>query len=153
MSEQSRMTPPSEGRRERHPLTQEERDVREINALRARAESAERERDELQALCDKLSNLLKRTAIALRGPEPELEMWSWSDLPERITAQLTEAERAQQALQAALDAASRRHHQHYHTVYDEDSAEIRPIYEACNEDVCVADRALTGAPSEKESTK
>ena len=55
--------------------TQSER----LDALRA-------DKDELQALCDKLAGLLSRTAVALRGPEPPLTRWSWHDLPERAQA-------------------------------------------------------------------
>ena len=37
---------------------------------------------ELKALCDRLSGLLRRTAVALRGPEPPFVQWGWHDLPE-----------------------------------------------------------------------
>ncbi len=42
-----------------------------------REELADEER-----LREKLADLLKRTAIAMKGPEPPLIMWDWSDLPE-----------------------------------------------------------------------
>lgn len=48
---------------------------------------------ELDGLCDRLSALLKGVAIALNGPEPELTMWSWHDLPEKAQA-LADAIRA-----------------------------------------------------------
>jgi hypothetical protein len=38
--------------------------------------------EEETALREKLASLLKRTAIALKGPEPPLTWWDWSDLPE-----------------------------------------------------------------------
>ena len=38
--------------------------------------------EEHDALRERLSELLRNTAIALRGPEPELTRWSWHDLPE-----------------------------------------------------------------------
>ena len=41
---------------------------------------------ENEALRERLSALLRNTAIALRGPEPELTRWSWHDLPELATA-------------------------------------------------------------------
>ena len=44
-------------------------------------------RDELEALSDKLSDLLRRTAVTLKGPEPDLTAWDWSDLAERDQAQ------------------------------------------------------------------
>lgn len=52
-----------------------------------------RERDELradnaesEALREQLADLLHRTAIAVRGPEPELTRWSWHDVPDRVAA-------------------------------------------------------------------
>ena len=53
-------------------------------ALRAAIEKALADNEELQQLNDRLADILKRTAIALRGPEPELTAWSWHDLPERV---------------------------------------------------------------------
>lgn len=52
----------------------------------AEIESLRTEVAELDALRDKLSGLLSRTAVALRGPEPPLTRWSWHDLPERAAA-------------------------------------------------------------------
>lgn len=54
--------------------------------LQAQIDALKAEKDELQALCDKLAGLLSRTAVALRGPEPPLTRWSWHDLPERAQA-------------------------------------------------------------------
>ena len=51
----------------------------ELRRLHADAEESE-------ALRERLSALLRNTAIALRGPEPELTRWSWHDLPELATA-------------------------------------------------------------------
>ena len=42
--------------------------------------------EESEALRERLSALLASTAIALRGPAPELVSWSWHDLPERAAA-------------------------------------------------------------------
>ena len=44
------------------------------------------ELEESDALRERLSELLKATAIAVRGPEPELTSWGWHDLPERAGA-------------------------------------------------------------------
>lgn len=35
---------------------------------------------------DHMADILRRTAVALRGPEPEGKHWGWSDLPERAAA-------------------------------------------------------------------
>lgn len=43
--------------------------------------------EELQALCDRLSDILTRTAAALKGPPPPLTLHDWSDLPEVAAAQ------------------------------------------------------------------
>ena len=50
----------------------------QLEALLATAQSAETEADQL--LIEKMADILRRTAIALRGPEPTLT--SWHDLPE-----------------------------------------------------------------------
>lgn len=60
-----------------------------VNALRWSREDA----DEGDQIRSKMSTLLSRTAVALNGPEPELTMWSWHDLPEKA--------------QAAMDALAR----------------------------------------------
>lgn len=41
--------------------------------------------DEADHLRERLTDLLRRTAIALKGPEPPLVMHDWSDLPEVAT--------------------------------------------------------------------
>lgn len=41
------------------------------------------EMEELADQRDRLAKLLTDTAIAMRGPEPELTKWGWDDLPER----------------------------------------------------------------------
>ena len=78
-----------------YPQLQAQIDAAAKEIARLRSESATQserldalkaEKDELQALCDKLSGLLSRTAVALRGPEPPLTRWSWHDLPERAQA-------------------------------------------------------------------
>ena len=56
---------------------------------------------ELQALSDRLSDLLSRTAVALRGPEPPLTRWSWHDLPERAAAAVAAIDVMQRAAKHA----------------------------------------------------
>ena len=46
------------------------------------------ENESLHELNEKLADLLRRTMLAIRGPEPELTHWDWSDLPERAEAAL-----------------------------------------------------------------
>jgi len=145
MSEQSRMTPPSEGRRERHPLTQEERDVREINALRARAEAAERERDKWEEREGRIC------------PEDV----GFEEYIKALQAQLTEAERAQQVLRANFAAfiSERKIRREHGAFYSEKPptpfmdgylyaiAEIFDVLEGRWQAGQWA-KALTGAPSE-----
>ena len=63
-----------------------------------------REGDELR---ERLGDLLRRTAVALRGPEPPLTRWSWHDVPERAAAAVAAIEVMQRA--AALAAGGERH--------------------------------------------
>ena len=44
---------------------------------------------ELDAQRDMLTDILSRTAVALRGPEPPLTQWGWHDLPERAAAAIS----------------------------------------------------------------
>jgi hypothetical protein len=48
--------------------------------------------EELDGLRDRLADLLSRTAVALKGPEPPLTRWDWSDLPERAMRLHTEVQ-------------------------------------------------------------
>jgi len=60
--------------------------------------------DELHDLLDRMEDILRRTAIALRGPEPELTRWSWHDLPERAAAAIAAIDVMQRAaIMAAED--------------------------------------------------
>ena len=63
-----------------------------------------REGDELR---ERLGDLLRRTAVALRGPEPPLTRWSWHDVPDRAAAAVAAIEVMQRA--AALAAGGERH--------------------------------------------
>ena len=56
----------------------------------AEIEDLRRDLDENAALRERMADLLRRTAVALRGPEPPLTRWSWHDLPERAAAAVAE---------------------------------------------------------------
>ena len=43
-----------------------------------------KEINELDQLRERMSGILKKIAITVRGPEPPLKCWSWHDLPERV---------------------------------------------------------------------
>ena len=60
-------------------------------AQQRRIEQLEKELHECEQLRDKMADLLSRTAIALRGPEPPLTKWSWRDLPELAAAAMGNA--------------------------------------------------------------
>lgn len=65
---------------------------------------------ELEALTEKLSDLLKRSIIAIRGPEPELTAWGYHDLPDRcqqLTADLAHARADIERLSVDLAEAQR----------------------------------------------
>jgi hypothetical protein len=47
--------------------------------------------EELDALRERMADILSRTAVALRGPEPPLTRWSWHDLPELAAAAVAAA--------------------------------------------------------------
>ena len=59
--------------------------------------------EENEALRERLSALLRNTAIALRGPEPELKRWSWHDLPELAATLKAQRDALLEALQALYD--------------------------------------------------
>lgn len=59
-----------------------------------------REGDDLR---ERLGDLLRRTAVALRGPEPPLTRWSWHDVPERAAAAVAAIDMMQRAALMAAD--------------------------------------------------
>lgn len=62
-------------------------DVREaLDASQGQAKQLEAEVAELRDLADRQAGLLSRTAVAIRGPEPDLTRWSHHDLPELAAA-------------------------------------------------------------------
>ena len=73
----------------------------------AEVEELRRDLEENEALRERMADLLSRTAVALRGPEPPLTRWSWHDLPERAAAAVVAIEVMQRA--AALAAGGERH--------------------------------------------
>lgn len=72
---------------------------------RAAAEVEDLRRDlaENEALRERMADLLSRTAVALRGPEPPLTRWSWHDLPERAAAAVAAIDVMQRAVFMAAD--------------------------------------------------
>ena len=56
---------------------------------------------ENEALRERMADLLSRTAVALRGPEPPLTRWGWHDLPERAAAAVAAIDVMQRAAAAA----------------------------------------------------
>jgi hypothetical protein len=54
--------------------------------LESTVQALRQELAEQHALREKLADILSRTAVALRGPEPPLTRWSWHDLPELAAA-------------------------------------------------------------------
>lgn len=80
-----------------------------LEEIFAAAAALRRERDELKsdlaesdAVRDQLADLLHRTAIAVRGPEPELTRWSWHDVPDRVAAAIAALGGAVQAAAEAM---------------------------------------------------
>lgn len=61
----------------------------EVKTLEERIDALEqvvRDLKESEAMRERMADILSRTAVALRGPEPPLTRWSWHDLPERAAA-------------------------------------------------------------------
>lgn len=58
--------------------------------------------DENQELFDRLSDLLTRSVIELKGPPPPLTLWSWHDIPDQIK----ELKRENEALKAKVNEAT-----------------------------------------------
>jgi hypothetical protein len=59
------------------------------------------DRQECEALRGRMADLLSRTAVAIRGPEPPLTRWSWHDLPERAAAAIAAIDVMTRAAQIA----------------------------------------------------
>lgn len=69
------------------------------------AEALRAEIEEMDALLNRQADLLRQTAIALRGPEPDLTRYSHSDIPTRATTAVAELD-ALRAENAALRESS-----------------------------------------------
>lgn len=74
--------------------------ARELEREVARLTEELREGDALREL---MADLLSRTAVALRGPEPPLTRWSWHDLPKRAAAAIAAIDVMQRAAVMAAD--------------------------------------------------
>jgi hypothetical protein len=59
--------------------------------------------EELDGLRERLADLLSRTAVALKGPEPPLTRWDWSDLPKRVLSLHAVNQELLEALRTARD--------------------------------------------------
>jgi hypothetical protein len=75
----------------------------EVGTLRARVAELEDDAADCEASRARLAALLKRTAIAMKGPEPETIMWDWSDLPTIAAAWKDALETARDQLDPDMD--------------------------------------------------
>ena len=65
----------------------------EIERLKAENERLATDEQEAADLCDRLSDLLRNTAIEVRGPEEPLKRHGFSDLPSRVKTVVAEREK------------------------------------------------------------
>lgn len=77
--------------------------MHQISALCDEVDRLKAEVAELDALRDRLADLLTRTAVALRGPEPPLTRYSWHDIPDRAAAAVAAIDVMQRAAFMAAD--------------------------------------------------
>lgn len=76
----------------------------ENETLRSKVAELEAENAENDEIREVLAGLLRRTAVALKGPEPPLKSWSWHDLPELVEAMKQRAETAEAETDHLMDA-------------------------------------------------
>lgn len=76
----------------------------ELRRLHAENEALRADLTENEALRQRMADILRRTAVALRGPEPRLTRWSWHDLPERAAAAIAAIDVMAQAAQQAAES-------------------------------------------------
>ena len=86
--------------RERHHLAA-------LSAVTAERDRLREEVTELDALRDKLSGLLSQTAIALRGPEPELTRYGYADIPLRVKTVIDEIDQLRAEVEGLRKDAER----------------------------------------------
>lgn len=87
-------------------------DKRDEHYAALSAVTAERDRlleevTEMDALRDKLSGLLSKTAVALRGPEPELTRYGYADIPLRVKTVIDERDQLRAEAEALRKAFMR----------------------------------------------
>lgn len=82
----------------------QEKAAAELRRLHADNEALRADLAENEALRERLADILRRTAVALRGPEPPLTRWSWHDLPERAAAAIAAIVMQRAAAAGALEA-------------------------------------------------
>ena len=78
----------------------------ELRRLQAENDALRADQAECDALRERMADILRRTAVALRGPEPPLARWSWHDLPERAAAAIAAIDVMQRAAQQAAESES-----------------------------------------------
>jgi hypothetical protein len=69
----------------------------ELRRMHDRIKDLECDAAENEALRERMADILRRTAVALRGPEPPLTRWGWHDLPERAAAAIAAIDVMQRA--------------------------------------------------------
>lgn len=78
--------------------------VEALEAQQAEIEQLRVELRECDDLREKMSGLLRRTSVALRGPEPPMTRWTWHDLPERAAAAIAAIDVMQRAAFVAANS-------------------------------------------------
>ena len=76
----------------------------ELRRLHAENDALRADAAENEALRERMADILRRTAVALRGPEPPLARLGWHDLPERAAAAIAAIEVMQRAAQQAAES-------------------------------------------------
>lgn len=105
-----------------------------IATERARADALRAELGESDAVRERLAELLKQTAVALRGEPPPLTSWSWHDVPERAAAAIAAIDVMQRAASINAERADALEAALLHTLRmeeltDSDKAVIRALLE------------------------
>lgn len=106
----------------RRALVAELRQARaDLAAAQQEVERLRESESESESVRAKMADLLSRTAIALNGPEPELTMWSWHDLPEKADAALRAiaAVRDDATVEAMAEAISENACSHVYPQWDD----------------------------------